>query len=77
MEVAEDVFAELAETTTPQGIIAVAPRRCYSLTDMAEVKDPALLVVVDGVQDPGNLGCHSAVGRCCGGRWGYSFKRHR
>lgn len=56
MEVAEDVFAELAETTTPQGIIAVAPRRCYSLTDMAEVKDPALLVVVDGVQDPGNLG---------------------
>lgn len=56
MEVAEDVFTELADTTTPQGVIAVAPQRSYSLADLAEIRDPALLVVVDGVQDPGNLG---------------------
>lgn len=56
IEVAEDVFAELAETSTPQGIIAVAPQRGNSLEKLEVANEPALLVLVDGVQDPGNLG---------------------
>ena len=56
LEVAEDVFGKLADTTTPQGIIAVAAQRGYSLADLEPINYPALLVLVDGVQDPGNLG---------------------
>lgn len=56
IEVEEDVFAELAETSTPQGIIAVAPQRDNSLENLDPVSEPALLVLADGVQDPGNLG---------------------
>lgn len=55
-EVEEDLFGELAETSTPQGIIAVAGMRGSSLADLETIDDPALLVLVDGVQDPGNLG---------------------
>ncbi|MDD2553969.1 MAG: RNA methyltransferase [Desulfotomaculaceae bacterium] len=57
IEVADDLFAGLADTSTPQGIIAVAAQRGYSLEDLEIINDqPALLVLVDGVQDPGNLG---------------------
>lgn len=56
VEVKEGIFRKLADTETPQGVIAVARKRFYGLDCMWEVKKPALLVVVDGVQDPGNLG---------------------
>ncbi len=56
LEVAEDLFAELADTATPQGIMAVAGQRTCSLEDLGQINDPALLVLIDGVQDPGNLG---------------------
>lgn len=55
IEVTDDLFAELADTSTPQGIIAVAAQRDYSLEGL-KINDSALLVLVDGVQDPGNLG---------------------
>jgi TrmH family RNA methyltransferase len=56
LEVEEQDFSELAETSTPQGIIAVAVQRGQSLADLEASEGPALLVLVDGVQDPGNLG---------------------
>lgn len=56
-EVEDDIFGELAETSTPQGIIAVATQRRYTPDDLTISEgDTALLVLVDGVQDPGNLG---------------------
>ena len=54
-EVSEHIIARLADTETTQGIIAVAACRSLSLEDLRPGA-PALLVVVDGVQDPGNLG---------------------
>jgi len=54
-EVTDGVFHKLAETETPQGIIAVATCSPLSL-DQLRVKSNALLVVSDGIQDPGNLG---------------------
>jgi TrmH family RNA methyltransferase len=54
-EVSEHIIARLADTETTQGIIAVAVCRSLSLEDLRPVS-PALLVVIDGVQDPGNLG---------------------
>ena len=51
-EVGSRVFSDLAGTDTPQGILAIVQPRSWGLTD---VQGGALLVV-DGVQDPGNVG---------------------
>ncbi|MCL6634902.1 MAG: RNA methyltransferase [Peptococcaceae bacterium] len=56
VEVEESLFKELAGTDTPQGILAVVRRRRAALEDLQFDRGPALLVLVDGVQDPGNLG---------------------
>lgn len=54
-EVAERTFAQLADTDTPQGIIAVVESRRWTAADLALDRARALLVI-DGVQDPGNVG---------------------
>src|SRR5256884_1459413 len=51
-EVGARAFGDLAGTETPQGILAIVTPRVWALT---EVRDGPLLVV-DGVQDPGNVG---------------------
>jgi TrmH family RNA methyltransferase len=56
LEVEEPLFKELANTETPQGVLAVVEQRNNSLEELAAVAQPALLVLVDGVRDPGNLG---------------------
>lgn len=56
IEIEEALFNELAGTDTPQGILAVVNQRRVSLEDLQITDRPALLVMVDGVQDPGNLG---------------------
>lgn len=54
-EVADQILHKLTETETPQGIIAVATYRPLSLKELP-LKENPLLVVSDGIQDPGNLG---------------------
>lgn len=54
-EVSEHIIARLADTETTQGIIAVSACRSLSLEDFGPGTQ-ALIVVIDGVQDPGNLG---------------------
>ncbi len=51
----DKLFAQLATTETPQGIIAVAPVKAYKLEHLFTGSAP-LVVVADRVQDPGNLG---------------------
>lgn len=55
IELEEALFRELAGTDNPQGILAVVKCPPLSLAQI-QVREPALLVLVDGVQDPGNLG---------------------
>lgn len=51
----EEIFRSVAGTETPQGIAALVRLRQYSLDDMVHAPNP-LLVVMMGVQDPGNMG---------------------
>ncbi len=51
-EVGSRAFADLAGTDTPQGILAIVQPKLWTL---AEITGGPLLVV-DGVQDPGNVG---------------------
>ena len=54
-EVGARVFAQLADTDTPQGILAVIEPRRWTATDLAP-SPGAVALVIDGVQDPGNVG---------------------
>ena len=49
------VFAPLADTETPQGIVAVIEPRRWTVADLDLTKGGVVLVI-DGVQDPGNVG---------------------
>jgi RNA methyltransferase, TrmH family len=51
-EVGSRVFADLAGTDTPQGVLAVVQPKLWTLAEIAG----GPLLVVDGVQDPGNVG---------------------
>lgn len=53
--VQEKILARLADTETPQGILAVCKMPVWDEEQVIQGQD-ALLVALDGVQDPGNLG---------------------
>jgi RNA methyltransferase, TrmH family len=54
-EVGARTFGQLAGTDTPQGVLAVVVPRVWTVADVTPGPGAAVLVV-DGVQDPGNLG---------------------
>src|SRR3989440_9578843 len=54
-EVGARVLAQLADTETPQGIIAVIEPRRWTASDFVPAPG-AVALVIDGVQDPGNVG---------------------
>lgn len=54
---ADPVFAHVSDTKTPQGIMAVVKRKNYRMTDLlGEEPGRAHVLVLDCLQDPGNLG---------------------
>jgi len=55
VEVDEREFASAAETDSPQGVLAIGEIPDAKLSDL-ELPNRARLVVLDGVQDPGNVG---------------------
>lgn len=65
--VAEHVMAKLADTKTPQGVVAIISPKLLTL-DEIKFSGLPFFVVVDGLQDPGNLGTvirtADAVGIC-------------
>jgi len=54
-EVTAAEFASAADTDTPQGILVIAEIPKHSL-DAIPIDEPFRLVVLDAVQDPGNVG---------------------
>jgi TrmH family RNA methyltransferase len=51
----DDVFASAVDTESPQGVAALVKLKSYDLEDLFHASEP-LIVLVAGVQDPGNLG---------------------
>jgi len=54
-EATDDELAKLAATEHPQGVLAVIVPRRWTLDDITVGKD-GVLIVLDAVQDPGNVG---------------------
>ena len=56
-KVTEGVLNAVSGTQSPQGILAVVRRRYFTLQDVLEHQSsPPLLVVLEDLQDPGNVG---------------------
>lgn len=51
IEITPDLMAEISDTETPQGILAVLSQRPLPLPEL-----PTFLILADQVRDPGNLG---------------------
>lgn len=54
-EVTDHLLRKIADAETPQGIVAVVSYKSLTLNDLAPERHP-LYVIIDGIQDPGNLG---------------------
>lgn len=60
-----DIFRKMSDTKTPQGILCVIRRPEYTLDRLLDTPAP-LLVVLEGLQDPGNLGTILRTGEGAG-----------
>ena len=63
--VSSDVFAKMSDTMSPQGILTVIKRPQYYLEDYLQKENP-LFVVLEDLQDPGNLGTIVRTGEGAG-----------
>lgn len=66
--VSDNVFKKISDTVTPQGIMAVVRQKSYTVEDIISQrnKDKSCIVVLDRLQDPGNLGTILRTGEAAG-----------
>lgn len=64
-QVSEEVFQKLSDTQTPQGIFFVMEQMHYSMENLLDTKMPLYLILED-IQDPGNLGTMIRTGEGAG-----------
>ncbi|MBR2190123.1 MAG: RNA methyltransferase [Eubacterium sp.] len=66
--VADNVFKKLSDTVNPQGVLAVVRMADYTLDEVLSNRDKenSCIVVLDKIQDPGNLGTIIRTGEGAG-----------
>lgn len=66
--VSDSVFKKISDTVTPQGVMAIVTQSEYSLNDILNCrnKEKSCIVVLDRLQDPGNLGTIVRTGEGAG-----------
>lgn len=52
----DEVFRHVSDTVTPQGVLALVRMKEHDLKEMFSKKDGNLFIILEDVQDPGNLG---------------------
>ncbi len=63
--VSDALFRNLSDTKTPQGILGIVKMPRYDFSDLLHGSRTHLLVL-EGIQDPGNLGTMIRTGECAG-----------
>lgn len=63
--VSSEVFRKMSDTQTPQGVLAIVERPAYDLEMLLKIENP-LFVVLEDLQDPGNLGTIIRTGEGAG-----------
>lgn len=66
--VSDRIFKKISDTVTPQGILAVVKQKSYTVEQIIEGRNKAksCIVVLDRLQDPGNLGTIVRTGEGAG-----------
>ena len=54
--VSEEVFSKMSDTQSPQGILCVVRQYGYALESIMETDRMPLFLILENLQDPGNLG---------------------
>lgn len=63
--VSDEVFRKMSDTQTPQGILCVVKQYHYELEELLQFDNP-FFVVLEDIQDPGNLGTIFRTGEGAG-----------
>lgn len=63
--VSDEVYQKISGTKTPQGIMCIVSQIHYDLTELLQRENP-LLVLLEDIQDPGNLGTILRTGEGAG-----------
>ena len=63
--VADHVFRQMSDTQTPQGVLTVLRKPSWTLSDVITGEEP-LLMVLEDLQDPGNVGTILRTGEGAG-----------
>ncbi len=64
--VSREVFKVMSDTQTPQGILALVRQHAFRTEDLLAAPGPAFLMVLENIQDPGNLGTILRAGEGAG-----------
>lgn len=66
--VSDNIFKKISDTVTPQGVLAIVKQKKYTVEDIIEKrnKNGSCIVVLDRLQDPGNLGTIVRTGEGAG-----------
>lgn len=54
--VKDEVFRKMTDTLTPQGVLCVASQNEWAIQDLLKGKSDPVYLVLETIQDPGNLG---------------------
>ena len=54
--VKDSVFAQMSDTLTPQGVLTVVRQYHYTMEELMGEKEHPLFLVLEDLQDPGNMG---------------------
>lgn len=63
--VRDDIFRKISDTRTPQGVLCLIETPCYELESILNA-DKGLYLVLEDIQDPGNLGTMIRAGEGAG-----------
>lgn len=64
--VEEKIFKEISDTVTPQGVLAIVKQMDYSLEDLLNLEENPCFLILENLQDPGNLGTIIRTGEGAG-----------
>ncbi len=64
--VSDGVFNAMSDTHSPQGILALVKQYEYTLNDILSAEGSAELLILEDIQDPGNLGTMIRAGEAAG-----------
>lgn len=64
--VTDSVFAAMSDTQTPQGVLALIRQYEYGIDDVLKADGKAHLMILENLQDPGNLGTILRAGEGAG-----------